>query len=146
LIVLLILACLILVFVSKNIGVRYSVFQHHQRWTSHAPEHYRYTLTISCFCAPEITEPFVVEVQNHIPIVAHYLNNGAPVTTTSLAGDQTIDGLFQEINDAANQRADSITVTYDETFGYPKEIRIDMNLFGRDDEIWYTITDFEVLN
>ena len=56
------------------------------------------------------------------------------------------DGLFQKIGDAVKQRADSITVTYDETFGYPTEIRIDMNLFGRDDEIWYAITDFEVLN
>ena len=57
----------------------------------------------------------------------------------------TIDRLFSEVESDAVQKADKLTVSYDPTYGYPSETRIDFNANITDDELYLSVAAFEPL-
>jgi hypothetical protein len=57
----------------------------------------------------------------------------------------TIEKIFDRIEQAEKQRADKIEVEYDSKLGYPKNLRIDQRLSGADDELLLRILKFEIL-
>ncbi|MBT5773744.1 MAG: hypothetical protein HOH95_05130, partial [Dehalococcoidia bacterium] len=64
---------------------------------------------------------------------------GPPRSTVALVGRQTIDGLFNLIEEAIDQRAAAINVTYHPTLGYPLDAYIDYDLRIADEELGFTI-------
>ena len=54
----------------------------------------------------------------------------------------TINRLFDVIQNAIDDEADQITVSYDSEFGYPTNIEIDRNINAIDDEYVLTATRF----
>lgn len=118
-------------------------------WDDANISHYRYTLSVSCFCVFMDDMPLTVEVQN-----------GQVVSITSVKGtvidstDQqvypfvepyaTIDQLFEQLK-SAQKDADEVTVVYDATYGFPTSIAIDRIKEAVDDELYLTVENFEAL-
>jgi hypothetical protein len=119
------------------------------KWTDANITHYRMQLSIGCFCVFRDQMPLTVEV-NDGQIVSLTAADGTQVLDTDpnyqfYTPHATIDLLFAELESAVNDGAESITVTYDPTYGFPVEIAIDVSQQIADEEMYYSITNFEAL-
>lgn len=144
---LLILVVLVLAACSSAGGSEFS--QNQEKWQDAGITHYRMQLNISCFCAFRDQMPLTVEVLDG-QIVHMAAADGTLVLDTDpnyefFAPHATIDLLFADIESAVNEGADSVTVTYDATYGFPAEIAIDFSQEMADEEMYYSVSGFEAL-
>ena len=120
-----------------------------QKWQDANIPHYRYELTIGCFCVFRDQMPLTVEVLDgqivHMAAVDGTLVLDTDQNYEFYAPHATIDLLFAEIDAAVKDGADSVTVTYDATYGFPTEIAIDQSQEIADEEMYYSISGFEAL-
>ena len=109
------------------------------RWDATGPVSYVYTYETVCFCP--FSGPITVTVENGTvtDVTAPEADlDGADLTEKGL----TVEDLFEIAIDAETD-ADVLDVRYDAEYGYPTVIDIDYVLDAADDEIAYTVTDFE---
>ena len=123
--------------------------QNQQKWEDANITHYRFDVNISCFCAFRDQMPLTIEVRDG-QVVSLANVNGDQVLDTDpnyqfFAPYATLDLLFSELDAALNGKADKVTVTYDETYGFPKDVTIDFVEEATDDELYLTVTNFEPL-
>jgi len=119
-----------------------------QKWTDANITHYRFALSIGCFCAFRSQMPLVVEVLNG-NVVSMVGADGVVIAETdpsygTFTQYATIDRLFSELETDLND-ADEITVTYDPTYGFPTEINIDFIKEAMDDELYLSASGLEIL-
>lgn len=138
----------VLLTACATVGAASSEFdQALEKWQDADISHYQYNLDISCFCAFRGNMPLVIEVQNGEVVSMEY-QNSAEIDPASLELFQkyaTIDSIFAELEKALSGEADHVTVTYDETYGFPTQVTIDFEEQAADEEIYLTISNFEVL-
>lgn len=118
-----------------------------EKWQDAGISHYRFELTIGCFCIFSQDMPLIIEVQDG-EVVSMEFKSGNEIDAVNMELFQryaTIDRIFAEIAKARAGEADNVTVTYDETYGYPKDAAIDFDELAADEEIYLTISSFEVL-
>ena len=120
-----------------------------QKWQDANITHYRFELSIGCFCVFRDQMPLTVEVRDgqivHMATVDGTLVLDTDQNYEFYAPHATIDLMFAEIDAAVNDGADSVTVTYDATYGFPTEIAIDQSQEIADEEMYYSISGFEAL-
>jgi uncharacterized protein DUF6174 len=120
-----------------------------QKWQDANITHYRFELNISCFCAFRDQMPLTIEVRDgqiiHMAAVDGTLVLDTDQNYEFYAPHATIDLLFAELDAALNGGADSVTVSYDATYGFPTEIAIDYSQETADEEMYYSISGFEAL-
>ena len=121
-----------------------------QVWEDAGIAHYRFALTLSCFCAFRDQMPLTVEVQDGKVVSMTYADGNAipadDINYEFFQGYATIDNLFTKIETAkADPEAGEVTVTYDPTYGYPVEAAIDYIKLAADDEMYVTVSGFEAL-
>ena len=119
------------------------------KWQDANITHYRFELSVGCFCIFRSQMPVTVEVQN-----------GEVVSMIDVNGDEfpmddpnsefvlkyaTIDRLFSELGSDSVQEADHLTVSYDSTYGFPVEAAIDYMELAADDELYLSVSGFEPL-
>ena len=117
-----------------------------EKWQDANISHYRYELGISCFCIFAQDMPLVIEVQDGEVVSMEY-KSGKEIDPAFLEQFQrydTIDKIFAELEKAQSE-AERVEVTYDETYGFPTQITIDQASQAADDELYLTISNFEVL-
>ena len=119
-----------------------------QLWENANISHYRYTLSLSCFCAFMEDMPLTIEVQND-QIVSITSVKGSVVDTTNpsysiFENYATMDRIFLQLKTALEE-ADEVVVVYDGTYGFPTSITIDQIKEATDDELWITVENFEIL-
>jgi hypothetical protein len=124
-------------------GVKDALDQHRERWADQDIDSYRYELQVVCFCPPEATGPVLVIVRDGITDSVLYVANGNTPEQPYFERYDTIEDLFLVIDDALDQEAHEIDVTYDETLGFPTRIAIDFIEAAIDDEVTYTISRFQ---
>ncbi len=118
-----------------------------EKWDSQAVSHYRFKLSIGCFCPYQGIMPLTIEVKDG-QIVSLTDVNGQPVGEEFRANFEeaaTVERLFAVVEEAASGGADEIQVEYDAKYGFPSSISIDYIKEAMDDEISYHVLDFEVL-
>ena len=118
----------------------------HEKWQAANVSHYRYELAISCFCIFSADMPLVIEVQNGEVVSMEY-KSGKEIDASSMEVFEkynTIDKIFAELEKAENE-AERVEVTYDEKYGFPTQVTIDQAQQAADDELYLTISNFEVL-
>jgi hypothetical protein len=128
-------------------GVSGDIESARQQWEAAGISHYRFNLNMVCFCAFSENMPLVVEVQDGSVVSMEY-QNGNEIDPASLEFFQryeTIDKIFSELEKAAGGEADEVTVSFDDTYGFPEQIDIDVVKEAIDDELAMTISGFEVL-
>ena len=128
-------------------GSQTEIGRNKEKWQDANISHYRYNLHISCFCIFVENMPLVIEVQDG-EVVSMEFHNGKEIDPSLLElfnKYATIDRLFAELEAGLNGAADKVTVEYDETYGFPTKAEIDVEEMAIDDELYLTISDFEVL-
>lgn len=108
------------------------------KWRAATPQAYTMTLRRSCFCmVPDDTGPFAVTVA------------GGDLASVRLAGAEvdddrgmTVEALFELIEEAYAEGAESVKAEYDPTLGYPTNVYIDYSTQLADEEIGYMVSDF----
>lgn len=116
------------------------------KWNSQGVGHYRFELTISCFCPFFEVNPVTVEVLDG-KIVLMTGADGQPLPEQFRSEfDQagTVERLFA-IAEENIANADQVDVTYDAVYGFPSSIIVDRIELAMDDEISYYVENFEVL-
>jgi hypothetical protein len=118
-------------------------------WDNANISHYRYVLSVSCFCVFMDDMPVTIEVEND-QVVSITSVKGTLIDPTNevlypvVAPYATIEDLFGQLKSAL-QDADEVSVVYDTTYGYPSSIAIDQIKEAVDDEMYLTVESFEVL-
>lgn len=112
-------------------------------WESQDIDSYRYTLQLGCFCPPEVREPVVIEVINGETASITYAADGTAANPEWFDNYDTVDKLFNVINTAEAQNPARSDITYDETYGVPLSVSIDISEMMADEEIYITVSDFE---
>ena len=102
---------------------------------------YKFTWRKSCECTTEWTQPIRITVQQGSIIQALYVETQQPVSAALLADLETIEGVFDLVQDAYNEGAHSINVTYDPTNAFPTSIGIDYDVQIADEEFSLQISD-----
>ena len=128
-------------------GSQTEIGQNKEKWQDANISHYRYSLHMSCFCIFVENMPLVIEVQDG-EVVSMEFHNGNEIDPSLLElfnKYATIDRLFAELEAGLNGAADKVTVEYDATYGFPTKAEIDVEEMAIDDEMYLSISDFEVL-
>ena len=128
-------------------GSQTEIGQNKEKWQDANISHYRYSLHMSCFCIFVENMPLVIEVQDG-EVVSMEFHNGNEIDPSLLElfnKYATIDRLFAELEAGLNGAADKVTVEYDATYGFPTKAEIDVEEMAIDDELYLSISDFEVL-
>jgi hypothetical protein len=118
-----------------------------EKWDSQAVSHYRFNLSIGCFCPYHEIMPLTIEVKDG-QVVSMTDVNGQTVREEFRANFEeaaTVERLFAIVEEAASGGADEVKVEYDATYGFPSSISIDYIKEAMDDEISYHVLNFEVL-
>ncbi len=102
---------------------------------------YRFTWRRSCECSQESTSPIRITVQNGQIIQAVNVETEQAVSADTLSSLETIEGVFDMVEDAYNEDAASIHVSYDPTQHFPTTVSIDYDLNIADEEFSLQITD-----
>ena len=137
---------LILTLTISACGGQSTLAKNRDKWTAQGISHYRFNLTISCFCPFFEVNPVTVEVLDG-RIVSMTGADGQPLPENfrsefDRAG--TVDLLFA-IAENSLANADQAEVTYDAVYGFPSSIIVDWIELAMDDEISYYVENFEVL-
>lgn len=114
-------------------GVEREADDHFDTWRAKGPKAYAYRLAQLCFCAPDFTATYRVEVASGQVVGIRNAETGAPPPTDYHA--RTVPELFAVIYDAVDRDADRIEVEYDPTLGYPTTIFIDYEEQAADEEL-----------
>jgi len=144
-----ILITLIYVLTACSPGASSQLQQNRQTWRDAGISHYRFSLTVGCFCAFSQRMPLTVEVQED-QVVSMTYPDGTPVSEAdpnfaTFSHHATVERIFAELEAGLAGGADKVTVTYDPVRGYPSDIYFDYIKNAADDELSLTISNFEVL-
>jgi hypothetical protein len=142
----LLIAILILALTLSACGAKSDLAKNHEKWTSSGVSHYRFELTISCFCPFMDVIPVTVEVKDG-KIVSMTDVNGQPLKeefAQTFEEAATVEGLFA-VAEENIANADEVEVTYDAQYGFPASIVVDRIKMAVDDEISYYVGAFKVL-
>jgi hypothetical protein len=110
-------------------------------WSSHGADQYTFTWRQSCECTAETTQPIQITVSGNAIVSAVYVETQQPVSADVRAGLMTIEGVFEEIQQAIVDGAYAVTVTYDPTSGAPLTVGVDYDELVADEELALVISD-----
>lgn len=114
------------------------------QWHQQKPSRYSYTLQRSCFCSPEFTKPIKIEVNGNS--VSKATVDGLPLPLERRADALTVEGLFNVVRKALDDKVERLDVRYDPTTGMPLSISIDRSQQIADEEMYYSTSEFKALN
>ncbi len=137
---------MVAIFLSACGATKTELEQNKDTWTQAKITHYRLQLSVGCFCAFRGMMPLTVEVKDG-QVLSILDNTGAEVSSDfKELFDQynTIERLF-DYTAEAQKNADKVTVTYNNTYGYPTLVNIDNIKEAVDDELSLSVSNFEIL-
>lgn len=112
------------------------------RWAQHGPP--SYTITVARLCECLETGPVEVTVRNGVIESRTLTRNGAPVPSSYAELFPSVEGLFEQIENAQRTRVARLDVAFHPTYGYPARIEIDHSRPAVDDEVTYVATNLVV--
>jgi hypothetical protein len=146
--ILIVMAFILTACASANaLGGQSEIQQNREKWQDAGITHYRFRLSISCFCVFTQDMPLIIEVQDGKVVSMEFQSGNQidPSLTELFNRYATIDKVFTELEAGLNGAADEFTVKYDPTYGFPTEATIDVEKQATDDELYLTLSDFEQL-
>lgn len=114
-------------------------------WTSKNIQHYKMIVGAESFSV-NFPEEVHVEVRNRRSVSIKSLSKSGRNATSTYVDFDTVQKLFDFIDEAVKGNAKSLYVGYDADFGFPSQIEVDRDgQYGNDDELLLKIRDFEVI-
>jgi hypothetical protein len=144
LLIAIVLLCGLLLYL-KYFRIQYELWQNHRIWAQHHVTHYQYTLSVGSMGSPDYNQHVTIKVLNGQATPVIGIGTSPSRVGSHFEESDTVEHLFQVIQNAILRRADNVRVTFQPELGYPVEIGIDPSSRQADDEIEYQITDFTVL-
>jgi hypothetical protein len=126
---------------------RQNLSQARLRWEGKNVASYSYILELQCACAPASQlRPVLVTVENGaVTALQYYHQNPAqrtPAPVEVFGPYDTVEELFDIIDDAIDRDADALQVGYDPEYGFPTIASIDYES-GGSEQILFVVSDFE---
>lgn len=120
-----------------------------KKWQETQSAHYRFELSMVCFCAFRNQMPLKIEVLNE-QVVSMTGADGSLIAATDpnykyFSRYATINRLFTELHANLSGQADQVIVSYHPSYGFPTQIDIDRIKGAADDELGLIISGFERL-
>lgn len=146
--ILIVMALILAACASANaLGGQSEIEQNRDKWQDADISHYRYDLSISCFCVFTQDMPLLIEVLDGKIVSMEYQSGKEidPSLTELFEKYATIDRIFTELEAGLNGAADEVIAKYDPTYGFPTEVTIDVEKQATDDELYLTVSNFEKL-
>ena len=130
----------------ESIGTSVEDFQAHRDiWRSRRPNGYSVKVDRRCYCP--IWSARVTVAGAEVKGVEFLVDRGDPsIFTDSRRYPRDIDTVFEIIDAAYKERAYSIELTFDETYGYPAKASIDWNHDTVDDENYFELSEFKTID
>jgi len=128
-------------------GNQSEIERNQQKWQDANVSHYRYHLTLGCFCVFSQDMPLIIEVQEGQVVSMEYQSGNEIDAGSRELFDKyaTIDSIFAELEADLNGAADKVVVEYDPTYGFPTKADIDFIEEAIDDELYLSLANFEEL-
>jgi len=126
-------------------GDRHRLEEQRAIWQKAGISAYRYTYQNHCFCAPDVTRPAIVIVDNDTIVGVSDAETGEPVPEENWIHYQTIEQLFDRVEGSFDSQFHIIELSYDSRFGFPSELFFDPNLCAFDEEDHVITSDFRVI-
>jgi hypothetical protein len=116
-----------------------------RKWAEQQAKEYQFVFRLVCFCIPEFTRPVVINVREGKIVAVRYADRDqAPIAPENFNRYQTVDELFAIIQQAIEQKAHRINVTYHPKRGAPTSVFIDYSANMADEERGYEIRALKV--
>lgn len=115
-----------------------SLSKNEKKWEAFDFENYSFTLQITCFCIVDYTLPKTIVVRDNAVVSI----GGRPFAELNDVSYRTIDEFFDYIRERQKENPVVETLDFDETYGYPSYIYFDISEMIADEEIGYTLSDF----
>jgi len=143
----LLLTFIVLALAACSMGNQTEIEGNQEKWRDANISHYRFNLSIGCFCVFSQDMPLVIEVMDGKVVSMEYQSGTAIDATSREFFDKftTIDRIFSELEADLAGAADEVTVAYDPTYGFPVDVTIDYVKEAIDDELYLTVSGFEAL-
>ena len=122
-------------FELKTTNISNSYTANLAKWQSQNLKTYDFVFQRTCFCPRENTRPALVSVQNSQKENIRWIETYQEVEADKRAIFLDIDELFALIKSAMDQKAKTINVEYDSTYGFPTNIYIDYDENIADEEV-----------
>ena len=112
---------------------------HRALWATSGFDHYRYRFRWECFCTEEFVRTVDITVMNDAVVSVLDASTGRPVPDEYVVYYETIEGLFDFMQNAIDFPASSFRFVYDANLGYPSETYVDYVAGMADDERGFRI-------
>lgn len=111
-------------------------------WEENKPEAYSFVVQNGCFCLEEVRGPHRVSVVDGEITDVVFADSGEPYTLDTV---YTIDGYFDILQTGLDEDWFSLEATFDPNLGFPLTIAGNPVAELADEEVFYTISDFNAL-
>jgi len=112
------------------------------RWRDHGYSSYDYVVANQCFCV-QGGVPVRVSVRGNVIVSVVYTSNDQPLPSDLAALYRDVNGLFQVVRNAIDDKADSISASYDPVTGHPADVYIDYRKNAADEEFGFHVISFD---
>lgn len=112
-------------------------------WSDLAITDYEMTIHKACECPPPAGIPIRVVVRDRRverAEIAEGSGAGEPIELRDVPG--TIPALFETVRAAIDDDPDTLEISYDADYGFPRQIRIDRRKAYSDDDTRYSVISF----
>ena len=106
-----------------------------EKWMSHGISDYEIEMQKICYCIPEVVRMMVFEVETNKVEAVRYADTGKDVDPQHYGDFNTIEGMFSFVEQALEKNPAVLSISYDDKYGYIKELSVDFEENIADDEI-----------
>ena len=142
----LILIAFVFILAACSFGTKSELARNQEKWQNANITHYRFNLSVGCFCVFRSNMPLSIEVKDG-QIVSMKFSDGADVNENDRAIFEQYAPL-EKLFDFTSQQmksADEVKVTYNATYGFSEDVSIDAIKQATDDELYLNVSGFEAL-
>ena len=113
--------------------------QNRKKWASAVVSNYQFNFRWKCFCSEEFVEPVNISVRENRIVDVAFVADDVPFTMIGLWRYQTVDKLFDLLQEGIDKNAHSISADYHSELGYPVRASIDYEEYTVDEEKGFEI-------
>jgi hypothetical protein len=109
-------------------------------WQQRGPAAYTMNMVRQDQAMP-LARPVALQVNNGQVVSATFIDSGEPVPANLRQRFLSVEGLFDLLRDAMNRNVASLSVRYDDDYGFPAEFLIDYDARRTDDDVYVVVSD-----
>lgn len=113
------------------------------KWLAHGIKQYQIEMQKICFCAPDAVRMMIFQVAEDEIQDVRYADSGNEVDPSHYDQSNTIEGMFALVEQALEKNPANISISYDNKYGYIKELSVDYQENIADDEITFIASNMK---